>query len=309
MSPPTIVVKKDVIKLSGWPTDVVALDFDTFGRNENDAVSSLIHTYILFVPGNPGLVGWYVPALKSILQQVGPGYAVRGLSYAGHGVTKEVVDIETYEFAENDSATANVQIPWTVNGQVEHTIAWIDNILKRQSKQQKLMFISHSIGSHLVQRVLLLRPDLRCRTRLLMHWMPFIRMDAPTFIQRQLDFVASHPYAFIRLLKFILERMSKEQADAFLKKVVPDEEGRKLSVDLVQNPTFVRNFLELGTEEIRTLPQLIDVSFIGARITFCADLLPIYYYEGLTLLILTCHRVLSIALLDVCNVLFFVVSE
>ena len=82
------IVTKDVVKMLGWPTDVVSIDF---------AEAKPPHTYLLFVPGNPGLVGWYIPALVSILQQLGSGFAIRGVSYAGHGIAEETVHAEKYE--------------------------------------------------------------------------------------------------------------------------------------------------------------------------------------------------------------------
>jgi hypothetical protein len=41
---------------------------------------------------------------------------------------------------------------------------------------------------------------------------------------------------------------------------IPDPDGRQLALKLLRHPTFVRNFLELGAEEIRNLPQVPDVS-------------------------------------------------
>ena len=37
------------------------------------------------------------------------------------------------------------------------------------------------------------------------------------------------------------------------------DNGRKITVDLLQQPHFGRNFFELGMEEVRDLPECIDV--------------------------------------------------
>jgi hypothetical protein len=249
------IVTKDVVKILGWPTDVVSIDF---------AKARPPHTYLLFVPGNPGLVGWYIPALVSILQQLGSGFAIRGVSYAGHGITEETVHVEKYEQQQEGSSKRNVQIPWTVNGQIDHKIAWIASIMEQQQQQQqhntRLIFLSHSIGAHMVQRILVLRKDWRDRTTAILHWMPFIRMDAPSGSQFVLDTAAHYPDVVIGIGQRLLQATSRERMESLMKDMVPDKEGCELAVNLVQHPTFVRNFFELGTEEIRDLPQLPDVS-------------------------------------------------
>ena len=274
------IVTKDVVKMLGWPTDVVSIDF---------AEARPPHTYLLFVPGNPDLVGWYIPALVSILQQLGSGFAIRGVSYAGHGITEETVHVEKYEQQQEGSSKRNVQIPWTVNGQIDHKIAWIASIMEQQQQQQqhntRLIFLSHSIGAHMVQRILVLRKDWRDRTTAILHWMPFIRMDAPSGSQFVLDIAAHHPDFVIGIIcQRLLQATSRERMESLMKDVVPDKEGCELAVNLVQHPTFVRNFFELGTEEIRDLPQLPDVSIYtnekrhergishtNSHIFFCTD--------------------------------------
>jgi pimeloyl-ACP methyl ester carboxylesterase len=257
MTQHSVVVTKSVVNLLGWPTDVVSID---------PLASSKVHTTLLFVPGNPGLVGWYIPALVSILEELGPGYAARGISYAGHGVTQDIVHVEAHESSPGEEQQRNVQIPWTVNGQIEHKLAWMDSILQEDSNN--LIFLSHSIGAHMIQRMLVLRPDLLSQTVAIIHWMPFIRMDAPWQQQVQLDTVAHRPDMAISVGKRVLSCMSKSMAQMAFSKSIPDVEGRELAVNLISHATFVRNFLELGTEEIRDLPQLPDVRvlFFGCTI-------------------------------------------
>lgn len=256
-------ITKRVVDLLGWPTDVVSIDHLT---QQSD-----VHTYILFVPGNPGLVGWYIPPLEQILQQLGPGFAGRGISYAGHGVTKDIVTVEDYEYPNESSSSSsstrrNVQIPWTVNGQVEHKIAWLES-MKEELKGKKLIFLSHSIGAHLIQRLLVLCQDSwRLRTSAIIHWMPFIRMDAPWQEKIKLDTAARYPDFVIHCSRQLLSNVSRSMKESALADKVLDKEGLDLAVNLVSHPTFVRNFFELGTEEIRDLPQLPDVSIIGFTI-------------------------------------------
>ena len=268
-----IVVTEDVMTILDWPTDVVSIDYDDGGRPP--------HTYLIFIPGNPGLVGWYIPALTLILRNIGPGFAIRGISHAGHGITDETVQVEDWHNnstaggrnnSNNDGATTtatprNVQIPWTVNGQILHKMAWMESMPELQLLQsppqlqpRRIIFLSHSIGAHMVQRLLVLRRDWRSRTLAIVHWMPFLRMEAPTTTQFQLDTVAHHPDYVIGIGKQLVQMTPRWVKEYVLQKHVPDQKGRVLAVNLVEHPTFVRNFLELGTEEVRDLPQLPDVS-------------------------------------------------
>lgn len=276
----TVSCVESVVEILGWPTDVVSVDWRK--DPQEDCVQQTqqclpAHTYIFFVPGNPGLVGWYIPALTSIAQHLGPGFALRGVSYAGHGVTEETVNVEPYQDdchstptpADADSRRhkRNVQIPWTIQGQIQHKLAWIENQHDSDNdnlKTKRFIFVSHSIGAHMVQRLLVLRPDWRRRTAALVHWMPFIRMDANNTMAQQykLNTAARHPDAVIAIGRQVLKvlRTRPNIVDYMLKRTVPDDQGRDLAVRLLQHPTFIRNFFELGTEEIRDVPQLPDVS-------------------------------------------------
>jgi hypothetical protein len=268
----TVACTENVVEILGWPTDVVSIDWRQ--GSKGDCVSEQCmpaHTYIFFVPGNPGLVGWYIPALISIVQHLGPGFAVRGVSYAGHGVTEEVVSVEPYiddcntQDANTGRQARNVQIPWTVQGQIQHKLAWIEQQQQQDNenlKTKRFVFVSHSIGAHMVQCMLVLRPDCRRRTAALIHWMPFFRMDTDKMAQQvKLNTAAHHPDAVIAIGRKVLETLTSRISlvDYMLKRTVPDDRGRDLAVRLVQHPTFIRNFFELGTEEIRDVPQLPDV--------------------------------------------------
>ena len=254
------IVTEKVVTILDWPTDAVSIDY----------VDIRPHTYLIFIPGNPGLVGWYIPALASILQSLGPGFAVRGISHAGHGITDETVQVEEQLSSTDAAAVAatdvgtprNVQIPWTVNGQVLHKMAWIESMgeLSFDNQRPRLIFLSHSIGAHMVQRLLVLRKDWRRRTLAIVHWMPFLRMEAPPSIQFRLDTVAHHPDYVIGVGKRLLQVTPRRVKEYILQNQVPDQRGLALAVELVEHPTFVRNFLELGTEEVRDMPQLPDVS-------------------------------------------------
>lgn len=152
-----VLAIEDRVAICGWATDVVAIDHYKIIRNSpNSNVSDQgatnsnakpserdcykPHTLLLFVPGNPGVVHWYIDCLSQIIQRLGRGFAARGVSYAGHGVGEDIIG-SADEHSKNSeyssyystpmashgnntgkSATAqtrDMSIPWTMEGQSE----------------------------------------------------------------------------------------------------------------------------------------------------------------------------------------------
>jgi hypothetical protein len=88
-------------------------------------------------------------------------------------------------------------------------------------------------------------------------------MNAPTRQQLLLDFVAARPEQTIRIhegLMRVVERLPLHWVDLLLRPTMPDDEGRRVAVELVRQPAFARNFYSLGCEEIRDVPEEFDVS-------------------------------------------------
>jgi Lipid-droplet associated hydrolase len=275
-------IMTEVVEISGWPTDVVSIDYTTTTTADKEVSSSLVsaHTYILFLPGNPGLVGWYIPALYRILEELGPGFAVRGISYAGHGCTDDIVQVEAYEGDTDDDASSNkskrnVDIPWTLHGQLEHKMIWMEQyVLKNEDKNQpttlrpQFIFLSHSIGSYFVERMLVIQSDWRYRTIANLYWMPFIRMAADSWWEQfKLDSVAQQlPQSMVMyvakqmLHMFHTSKYCNHLRHTWFQLTIPDLYARDIAIRLTNQTTFARNFLELGLEEIRDLPQIPDVS-------------------------------------------------
>jgi hypothetical protein len=105
-------VQEERIDICGWPTDVVSID------HPNTTDNSKRRTLLLFIPGNPGVIHWYISFLHNILQHLGEGFAVRGVSYAGHGVGDEVVGSDTDHVRGVSIATQKkMDVAWTMDGQ------------------------------------------------------------------------------------------------------------------------------------------------------------------------------------------------
>lgn len=134
--------------ICGWPTDTLTIDDDddddddlyqndVHSTSRHDNLTLTTHTLLFFIPGNPGVIHWYTQFLVRIVEQLGKGYAVRGISYAGHGLQDDVVigtsddrtQIICHEEKRRDGKVVNesmnvdghkdMSISWTMEGQSE----------------------------------------------------------------------------------------------------------------------------------------------------------------------------------------------
>ena len=116
-------VTEERLEISGWPTDVISIEHDARSTNRSQKPNTLI----LFIPGNPGVIHWYIDFLSKILQTLGHGYAVKGVSYAGHGVGDEIVgsDEDHNCYSEHSGSVDlngrfdKMKTAWTMDGQGE----------------------------------------------------------------------------------------------------------------------------------------------------------------------------------------------
>lgn len=267
--------KYDRVRLCGWPTDVLIID-------DSNALNTP-HTIILFIPGNPGVIHWYADSLLEITKRLGRGYVVRGVSYAGHGVGDEIVgskdDHDQSFHSENlgkkneeDGHARDMSVPWTMEGQIQHKIKYVDYVLKdwgksTSSNTPNLVFISHSIGAHFVQSILLRRPDILAKTQQVINLMPFWRFDPPPFKKVLLSSAASFYQTTIPMMTKLTKAFStlpRGWISLYLDKAhgINCSKGREIALDIFMHPNMVRNHLVLGLEEIRGKYCLFPVSFL-----------------------------------------------
>mmetsp|Transcript_10060 Transcript_10060/g.14943 ORF Transcript_10060/g.14943 Transcript_10060/m.14943 type:complete len:372 (-) Transcript_10060:1232-2347(-) len=276
--------------IHGWPTDSISIDFYKGEADNVDASPSQNkckpNLILIFIPGNPGLIEWYSDTLVKIVEQLGVGYAVRGISYAGHGAGDDVIgsaDDHKHSFVNTnghqDVVGTKMSVSWTILGQIKHKLSWVDDVIEewkvefRTSSQPtaelpRLIFLSHSFGAYLVQHMLLRRPALLQQTQQIIHLMPFIRFDPPPLQKTVLSKLAhSYEYTIPMLSNSVwalTSTLPRKLIDIYLNKVVGLEcdKGRKITLDVCTHPNMIRNHLILGFEEIRELPELTnDVAF------------------------------------------------
>jgi pimeloyl-ACP methyl ester carboxylesterase len=201
-----VSTKLDTVPVHGFPTKTLSIDVLT-----SEGQPIFPHTVLVFIPGNPGLVDWYVRSFQSILGRLGPGFAARGVSNAGHAFEDDLAA----------AATDKRSIAHTLDGQSIHKCAYIDLLTEefdiwRTSKPMRIrpslpqwIFVCHSIGCHFLQRACMLRPDIICQTKLLIHITPFLRMSAPRRTQRLLDWAASNGQPVISFSTSILNLLKQ----------------------------------------------------------------------------------------------------
>lgn len=271
---PRLKVRTQVQDILNYPTETVSIDYYGFAHDNKDGTEMTIppHTILLFVPGNPGCIQWYIQLLYGLVSSLGIGFAARGVSYAGHGVSDAIANVQQYDTDEsNNTSKRDTRIPWTVDGQMDHKMEWIDMIiheLKNEFPRQeppRFIFLTHSIGAHLVQRLLVIRSDVLIRSILILHLMSFMRMDAPKPQQTILSAISRHPHQVIfiaQLLSQACKRLPNSYLNSWMKRSIQDMNAREFAVSLLQQPHMARNFFTLGCQEIRDLPQQPDVSLL-----------------------------------------------
>jgi len=345
----TLQVNEDVVTLLGWPTDTVQIQHPTIQQQQqqqqrqqdrdetvlpsrssetnpdtndnknksNNKYYQTPHTILIFVPGNPGCIGWYKSTLSTLVERLGPGVVAYGVSYAGHSPHPSQTKIHIEEKEEenneqqqqkkkrnpNKQSLRPIQVAWTIEGQVQHKIAFYDYIMmklmmvnpkeeedeshrnqqQKQSKLPKIIWLSHSIGGHLVERVLVLRKDIMKQTMGVLHIMPFIRMKAERLIDQWiLDFGAGRTQWIISTTQRLLQTANgiHQRLDWFRQYLpksihsmisptmimMDDPKDQQLAIALLSQPWFVQNFFQLGMEELRDVSEIIDVSFSSTPI-------------------------------------------
>lgn len=248
-----IQVRRMVQHILDWPCDTFSIEY-------KEKIKT--HTTIIFIPGNPGLIEWYIPMFEQIILRLGNGFSVHGISNAGHSIDPDLTNVQKWQ----DSSERDVSIPWTVDGQVRHKCAFVDLVMQEYSSTScpRLVFVAHSIGAHLTQRMCVMRPDILARCALIIYLMPFVRMKAPFFEQVLLNRFASTPELTTTTFKGIsrvLSILPVKAVDFLMRRTIADDNGRQIGNGVVRQPNFIKNFFMLGLEEIRDVPQEIDVSY------------------------------------------------
>lgn len=227
---------KDV---NGRPTQVLS-----FGNAEEDT------THVVFIPGNPGVVGFYWQFLKALAASTETKFCLHAMSYPGHDVSGLLV------------AREGARDRLNLEEQIEHKIAFIKDHVPEGSK---LILIGHSLGCYMIMQILkrnvltnvqLLKIGLLC---------PVIaRMAESPTGQRFGPFCKSHPLlgrALIRTASWLPKSFLTWFLDGKLETILgtPDVYRKDIvttAIDFVKQPPCVLNAIHIGIDAIDVVEEM-----------------------------------------------------
>jgi len=250
---------------------VTILDYPTqtlFFQPVKAAVKRKRTVHFVVIPGNPSCCVFYIPFLKVLapfLHSSRPdiNWVFHVCSYAGQGVTSRL-----------NTSEGNEDVSQTLHGQVLHKIAFVDYVLQKEGGEgDGLVFAGHSIGCHMINKLLLMRSDFLSRTEHVFHMLPFIRIkkillhrlvaNFPSLAQQILGAGAR----LISTTGFIGRFVANVVMEHALS--IKDPVGRKVAYDSFTNVPFTQNFIRLGSDEMNLVPEKFNLDDLKQVLTKC----------------------------------------
>ncbi|KAG0248349.1 hypothetical protein BG011_000173 [Mortierella polycephala] len=102
------------------------------------------HTVLFMLPGNPGLIDYYIPFLQTVHDSCQGKIDIFGASHLGHSAGSHITDPARL---------------YTLEEQVENKIAILDRLRETYPVGTRFIIAGHSMGSWLALRVLKARPN------------------------------------------------------------------------------------------------------------------------------------------------------
>ncbi|GFQ78591.1 lipid droplet-associated hydrolase [Trichonephila clavata] len=137
---------QDFVNVLGVPTHIV-----TSGRwideplPDNDPGRFLI----LFIPGNPGALEYYIEFIKALYEGLQRAIPIWGISHAGHVSPPPGCTVPKLQDNEN---------LYSLEGQIHHKMAFINTYVPRD---RRVILIGHSIGCYIVLELLKRLPHIQ----------------------------------------------------------------------------------------------------------------------------------------------------
>jgi len=194
---------------------------------------------ILFLPGNPGLLGFYIPFLSAIhARDTSGALAIFGHAHLGH-----TPDIEDLTQRHADSS---------LFAQVESAVEALDAIKNSFGSKTKVVIIGHSVGAWIALQVLKARPDDVSAEFLLFPTICHIR-ETPN--GRRLAWLFRHPFRRIVSTSSYITRLLP---DAILSLLFPAWPSTQLLVlrSLLNSPESIHACLTMADEEMKAIHDL-----------------------------------------------------
>ncbi|KDQ63374.1 hypothetical protein JAAARDRAFT_29400 [Jaapia argillacea MUCL 33604] len=205
-------------------------------------------TVILFIPGNPGLLGFYPPFLSDIharARSSSTPLAILAHSHIGH--SPGVEDTETRYTLDSVGLTA----------QVASAIEAVDLIKDTFGNNTKIVVIGHSVGSWITLKVLKSRPEDVTEVFLLF---PTISQIASTPNGHRLSWVFRSPFPRIISRLSPVARILPTTLLSLLFRGWPLPQLHVLK-SLINSPMTIFSALTMAHDEMKTIREL-DVALL-----------------------------------------------
>lgn len=221
-------------------------------------VASDTNDLLVFIPGNPGLVEYYITYLD-LIQQQHPTFEIYCLSQAGYQTTDDYI-----------KEGAKAYPIYNLDFQVQHKVKIIQDIVSKKKGPVNLHIFAHSVGAFITQRMikpLLENPQITIK---------FVGLICPTVINiKESDsgqkLVKLHSYLPVvwmaTMLSWILTAILPDLAITFIfKKMIfsapkLDDKASKEALDnsivastkLIKSPRIPRQALTMAIEEMEMI--------------------------------------------------------
>ncbi|KAI0249305.1 hypothetical protein BJV78DRAFT_1129761 [Lactifluus subvellereus] len=224
-------------------------------------------TVLLFIPGNPGLLDFYVPFLNAIHHDAtsgsSGGAALAIFAHAHLGLSSYVGGDRSYP------ETSSVALPAQVQAHVE----FLDELLAAYGPATRVLLVGHSVGCWLIQEVLKARAALRPRVGAYMLF-PTISHIGETPCGRKLSPLFRPPWPRALAYLSLLVRHVPPYVLGLLAQ--PSWPRNQLQVlhGFLRAPAAIYSALTMAHDEMETVREL-DVDFLRGF----AENLWVYYAE------------------------------
>ncbi|CAM9017761.1 unnamed protein product [Wickerhamomyces anomalus] len=199
---------------------------------------------LIFIPGNPGVISYYVPYFKLLGAQF-PTLEILGIAQAGHQIP------DGFNGDEFDLVV-------DLQGQIDHKVAVIEEFLSDGAGANRdVLIMGHSVGSWMMERIVLKLLD-KVNFK-------FIGFITPTIIdihksekgRTAYPLIKILPYLNILLAKFssllgyLPERITRFLLSQTLKN--PPAHALESAGIFISNPQHIRQSIGLATEELNVI--------------------------------------------------------
>ncbi|KAI0298364.1 hypothetical protein B0F90DRAFT_1632849 [Multifurca ochricompacta] len=223
-------------------------------RDEDGPETDRTRTVLLFIPGNPGLLDFYVPLLNAIHRRVEAASPTSSFvtifAHAHLGLSSYIGGDQSYP------EIPSVSLPAQIQAHVE----FLDELLAEYGPETRVLLVGHSIGSWFIQEVLKARVGLRPPRVGVFMLFPTISHIGGTPNGRKLSPIFRPPWPRVLSRLSLLARHLPLCILSLVQPTWPKNQLKVLS-DFLRAPAAIYSALTMANDEMKTVRDL-DVDFL-----------------------------------------------